>query len=105
MARRKTRPAVRGAHRGKPTPTERCSALSSFDLTFRGAQFRLSACTNGCNLQACASQHIARHGSNQGALTMESKGRRVLRTPAPGADPAEAEVPAETPIEAVMPVV
>jgi len=36
---------------------------------------------------------------------MESKGRRVLRTPAPGADPAEAEVPAETPIEAVMPVV
>jgi hypothetical protein len=35
---------------------------------------------------------------------MESKGRRVLRTPVPGAAPAEAEVPAETPIEAVRPI-
>ena len=32
---------------------------------------------------------------------MESKGRRALRTPVPGAAPAEAEVPAEISIEAV----
>ena len=35
---------------------------------------------------------------------MESKGRRPLRTPVPGAAPAETEVPAETPIEAVRPI-
>jgi hypothetical protein len=35
---------------------------------------------------------------------MGSKGRRALRTPAPGAAPAEAEVPAENPIEAVRPI-
>jgi hypothetical protein len=35
---------------------------------------------------------------------MESKGRRALRTLAPGAAPAKGEVPAETPIETVMPV-
>jgi hypothetical protein len=35
---------------------------------------------------------------------MDSKGRRALRTPVPGAAPPETEVPAETAIEAVRPI-